>query len=82
MWNGIMTCFCKPQLYLLLQALYQVTILLVLNFWGESILNLKQDGTEHANMVKNSLIFNGFVLCQVGLPAKFFIIDEIILVGE
>lgn len=48
-----------------MQALYQVSILLVLNFCGESILNLKQDGMEQANMVKNSLIFNGFVFCQI-----------------
>ncbi|KAG7972677.1 hypothetical protein I3843_07G194900 [Carya illinoinensis] len=50
---------------LLIQALYQVTILLVLHFGGRSLLNLKGDTTEHANKVKNTLIFNSFVLCQV-----------------
>lgn len=49
------------------QAIYQVGILLVFNFYGKSILNLENDETEHANMVKNTLIFNGFVLCQVSL---------------
>lgn len=48
-----------------IQALYQVGVLLVLNFWGKSILNLKHDDTGHANMVKNTLIFNAFVLCQI-----------------
>ncbi|KAF5456411.1 hypothetical protein F2P56_025900 [Juglans regia] len=50
---------------LLIQALYQVTILLVLHFGGRSVLNLKGDTTEHANKVKNTLIFNSFVFCQV-----------------
>lgn len=45
-------------------------ILLVFQFHGESILNLKDDGTGHAKQVKNTLIFNGFVFCQVGLPAS------------
>ena len=48
-----------------LQALYQVTVLLVLNFQGISILKLKGDTTAHATKVKNTLIFNAFVLCQV-----------------
>ena len=50
---------------MLLQALYQVTILLVLNFDGRSILRLKHDSREHADKVKNTFIFNTFVLCQV-----------------
>ncbi|XP_027167823.1 calcium-transporting ATPase 9, plasma membrane-type [Coffea eugenioides] len=48
-----------------IQALYQVGVLLVLHFCGKSILNLKHDDTGHANMVKNTLIFNAFVLCQI-----------------
>lgn len=56
---------------MLLQAIYQILILLVFQFHGESILNLKDDGTGHANKVKNTLIFNGFVFCQVGLPANY-----------
>ncbi|XP_070003613.1 calcium-transporting ATPase 8, plasma membrane-type-like [Nicotiana sylvestris] len=50
---------------LLIQALYQVTVLLILNFRGEQILHLEHDTREHAVKVKNTLIFNAFVLCQV-----------------
>jgi len=50
---------------LLIQALYQVTVLLILNFSGRSILNLKHDRTDHAIKVKNTLIFNAFVFCQI-----------------
>ncbi|XVE91068.1 hypothetical protein DITRI_Ditri20bG0126300 [Diplodiscus trichospermus] len=51
---------------LLVQAVYQVTVLLVLNFAGLSILHLKDDANrEHAFEVKNTLIFNAFVLCQI-----------------
>ncbi|KAL3825024.1 hypothetical protein ACJIZ3_021053 [Penstemon smallii] len=50
---------------LLIQAFYQVAVLLVLNFCGISILGLNNDQTEHANMVKNTVIFNAFVLCQI-----------------
>ncbi|KAK4483758.1 hypothetical protein RD792_010960 [Penstemon davidsonii] len=50
---------------LLIQALYQVTVLLILNFRGMSILNLEHDSTNHAFRVKNTLIFNAFVFCQV-----------------
>ncbi|KAL3533287.1 hypothetical protein ACH5RR_006808 [Cinchona calisaya] len=50
---------------LLIQALYQVTVLLVLNFHGKSILHLDHENTDRANKVKNTLIFNAFVLCQI-----------------
>ncbi|KAK6944576.1 Cation-transporting P-type ATPase, C-terminal [Dillenia turbinata] len=50
---------------ILIQAAYQVTVLLVLNFDGKSILHLEHDNREHANKVKNTLIFNAFVFCQV-----------------
>ncbi|KAJ4826372.1 Calcium-transporting ATPase 9, plasma membrane-type [Turnera subulata] len=50
---------------LLIQALYQIGVLLVLNFRGKSILNLHGDSVEHATEVKNTMIFNSFVLCQV-----------------
>ena len=49
----------------IVQAIYQILILLVLQFHGESILNLTDDGTGHAKKVKNTLIFNGFVFCQI-----------------
>eukprot|EP00268_Persea_americana_P056375 TRINITY_DN6643_c0_g2_i2.p1 TRINITY_DN6643_c0_g2~~TRINITY_DN6643_c0_g2_i2.p1 ORF type:complete len:634 (-),score=124.89 TRINITY_DN6643_c0_g2_i2:363-2264(-) len=50
---------------LIIQALYQVTVLLVLNFGGKSILHLESSGRDHANKEKNTIIFNAFVLCQV-----------------
>ncbi|KAJ0075523.1 hypothetical protein Patl1_34905 [Pistacia atlantica] len=39
-------------------AFYQVTVLLVLNFRGTSILQLKSKTREHANDVRNTMIFN------------------------
>ncbi|KAL2462421.1 Calcium-transporting ATPase 9 [Forsythia ovata] len=50
---------------LIIQASYQVVILLVFNSHGKSILDLKHDQIEHVNTVKNTVIFNGFVLCQI-----------------
>uniref|UniRef100_A0A2K1X0J1 Calcium-transporting ATPase n=1 Tax=Populus trichocarpa TaxID=3694 RepID=A0A2K1X0J1_POPTR len=50
---------------LLVQAAYQVTVLLVLNFRGESILGLEHETPQRAIEVKNTLIFNAFVLCQI-----------------
>ncbi|QCE00979.1 Ca2+-transporting ATPase [Vigna unguiculata] len=49
---------------LIVQAAYQITVLLVLNFHGESILP-KQDTRADSFNVKNTLIFNAFVLCQL-----------------
>ncbi|KNA14961.1 hypothetical protein SOVF_102590 [Spinacia oleracea] len=43
---------------LLCQALYQITVLLILQFRGRSIFNVSTDK-------KNTLIFNTFVLCQI-----------------
>ncbi|KAJ4838588.1 putative calcium-transporting ATPase 13, plasma membrane-type [Turnera subulata] len=43
---------------LIAQAIYQVTILLILEFRGKSIFGVDE-------RVKNTLIFNTFVLCQV-----------------
>jgi len=50
---------------LLIQAAYQVTVLLILNFSGIRILKLKHDAAGHYIKVKNTLIFNAFVFCQV-----------------
>lgn len=50
-----------------LQALYQVTVLLVLNFKGTSILHLEGERRQHASDVKNTMIFNAFVLSQVSI---------------
>ncbi|XP_073030500.1 putative calcium-transporting ATPase 13, plasma membrane-type [Primulina eburnea] len=43
---------------LLAQALYQISVLLILQFRGESILSISK-------RVNDTLIFNAFVLCQV-----------------
>ncbi|XP_054781751.1 calcium-transporting ATPase 9, plasma membrane-type-like isoform X2 [Prosopis cineraria] len=48
---------------LLIQALYQVTVLLVLNFGGDQILR-SHYSRARTHQLKNSLIFNAFVLCQ------------------
>ncbi|KAK4757595.1 hypothetical protein SAY87_018896 [Trapa incisa] len=50
---------------MLVQAAYQVIVLLVLNFRGRIILNLQHDDNAHAEKVKNTLIFNAFVFCQI-----------------
>lgn len=50
---------------LLIQAAYQVTVLLTLNFRGIEILHLQKESDEHAKKVKNTLIFNAFVFAQV-----------------
>ncbi|CAI8611766.1 unnamed protein product [Vicia faba] len=48
---------------LLVQALYQVIVLLILNFGSASI--LRQDTMTHTLEVKNTIIFNAFVMCQI-----------------
>ena len=59
---------------MLLQSLYQVAVLLVLNFAGLSVLGLKQDSDHaHAVEVKNTMIFNAFVMCQVSKASPLFI---------
>ncbi|XP_010536881.1 PREDICTED: calcium-transporting ATPase 8, plasma membrane-type [Tarenaya hassleriana] len=50
---------------LLIQAAYQVSVLLVINFRGKGLLHLEHEDPAHATKVKNTLIFNAFVLCQV-----------------
>ncbi|XP_058755663.1 calcium-transporting ATPase 10, plasma membrane-type-like isoform X2 [Vicia villosa] len=50
---------------LLIQAMYQVSVLLILNFQGRSILSLRHEINAYAVKVKNTIIFNAFVLCQV-----------------
>nr|CAB3485681.1 unnamed protein product [Digitaria exilis] len=50
---------------LIIMALFQVSVLLTLNFKGISLLQLKNDDKAHADKVKNTFIFNTFVLCQV-----------------
>ncbi|EPS73459.1 hypothetical protein M569_01296, partial [Genlisea aurea] len=51
---------------LMIQAVYQVTVLLVLNFAGSRILNPKHDQSAgYAFRLKSTLIFNAFVFCQI-----------------
>ncbi|XP_027333647.1 calcium-transporting ATPase 10, plasma membrane-type-like isoform X1 [Abrus precatorius] len=50
---------------LLIQAMYQVSVLLILNFRGQNLLGLRDETNRPAIKVKNTLIFNAFVLCQV-----------------
>ncbi|MFS7944541.1 putative P-type Ca(2+) transporter [Helianthus anomalus] len=50
---------------LLIQALYQVSVLLVLNFRGRELLHSQHDPKEHAIKEKNTLIFNAFVFAQI-----------------
>ncbi|CAJ1941743.1 unnamed protein product [Sphenostylis stenocarpa] len=50
---------------LLIQAMYQVSVLLILNFQGVKLLGLRDEPNRPATRVKNSLIFNAFVFCQV-----------------
>uniref|UniRef100_M8B293 Calcium-transporting ATPase n=1 Tax=Aegilops tauschii TaxID=37682 RepID=M8B293_AEGTA len=50
---------------LLIMAFYQVAILLTLTFKGLTLLRLEHDNPAHAEILKNTFIFNTFVLCQV-----------------
>lgn len=59
-----------------LQALYQVAVLLTFNF-GSSNFSLLQEGdAEHRNKLKNTLIFNAFVLCQVSPKFPYFFVNS------
>ncbi|KAH9619537.1 hypothetical protein KSS87_018651, partial [Heliosperma pusillum] len=50
---------------LLIQAVYQATVLLVIKFKGQNILYLQQETSEPSDKIKNTVIFNIFVLCQI-----------------
>lgn len=50
---------------LMIQAAYQICVLLVLNYHGESILQLSNETKEHAVDIKNTMVFNTFVLGQI-----------------
>ncbi|KAK9697194.1 hypothetical protein RND81_08G020600 [Saponaria officinalis] len=69
---------------LLIQAVYQVIVLLILNFEGRSILRLQHDTPVIANKVKNTVIFNAFVFCQIfnefnaRKPDQFNIFDGVL----
>lgn len=60
----------------MLQSFYQVAVLLVLNFAGLSILGLNHENHAHAVEVKNTMIFNAFVMCQV---SKSSLVSSLVL---
>jgi Ca2+-transporting ATPase len=61
-----LSCYCSMSMLVwTLQALYQVIVLLALNFQGRKLLKLESHPIAYANQVKNTLIFNAFVLCQI-----------------
>jgi len=47
---------------LVISCVFQLS---VMHVNGRTLLNLEDYTSEHANKVKNTLIFNSFVLCQV-----------------
>ncbi|GAU38010.1 hypothetical protein TSUD_205500 [Trifolium subterraneum] len=65
---------------LLIQAMYQVSVLLILNFQGRNILSLRHESNDFALKVKNTIIFNAFVLCQIVAHFMFHLIFIAILV--
>ena len=69
----ILNVDCPTDGLLFLQALFQVSVLLTLNFKGISLLQLKNDDPAHADKVKNTFIFNTFVLCQVSFCFLAFV---------
>ncbi|XP_058000286.1 calcium-transporting ATPase 8, plasma membrane-type [Hevea brasiliensis] len=50
---------------LLIQTIYQASVVLVLAFRGRSLLGLQHQSAEHANKVNHTIMFNAFVLCQI-----------------
>ncbi|KAF2306697.1 hypothetical protein GH714_020605 [Hevea brasiliensis] len=49
---------------LLIQTIYQASVVLVLAFRGRSLLGLQHQSAERANKVNHTIMFNAFVLCQ------------------
>ncbi|GAB2268483.1 Calcium-transporting ATPase 9, plasma membrane-type [Dionaea muscipula] len=50
---------------LVIQAVYQVTVLLVLNFYGRNLPYIEGNDWEQETKLKNTMVFNTFVLCQI-----------------
>lgn len=46
-----------------MQALYQIIILMTINYGGKKIFKL--EGKKDATLIKNTIVFNAFVFCQV-----------------
>lgn len=61
----------NSKIHSFMQAIYQVGVLLVLNFLGHTILGLSHESRAHAIDVKDTVIFNAFVLCQVSITQGF-----------
>jgi len=59
------------QHFRILQALYQIVILLGLNFGGSKISLLTEGDQAYQSKLKNTLIFNSFVLCQVSSASHY-----------
>ncbi|CAM6102585.1 unnamed protein product [Calypogeia fissa] len=45
------------------QALFQIIVLMTIDYGGEEIFNLK--GKADATLIKNTIVFNAFVFCQI-----------------
>lgn len=59
--------------------MYQVSVLLILNFEGRNILSLRHEINTYAVKVKNTIIFNAFVLCRVSPRKLHFIFGFFVL---
>ncbi|WVZ05004.1 hypothetical protein V8G54_018350, partial [Vigna mungo] len=68
--TGVAWIMCKQEDALDPVAIYQVSVLLILNFQGVKLLGLRNEPNCPAIKVKNSLIFNAFVFCQWALSMK------------
>jgi len=63
------------------QALFQIVVLLVLDFGGNKILGLKGTHDEKEKL-RTTIIFNAFVFCQVSLfrfPIFFTLVISMLL---
>ncbi len=54
------------------QAVYQLAILAILQYMGKKILHLN-DNDNDADKLLNTMIFNAFVFCQVGVFSFLFL---------
>ncbi|KAK3122188.1 hypothetical protein QOZ80_8BG0666200 [Eleusine coracana subsp. coracana] len=50
---------------LFVQAIYQITVLLIFDFAGTRILRLQNESRYNAERITNTFIFNTFVFCQI-----------------
>jgi Ca2+-transporting ATPase len=66
------TSFISNQMWrnIIGQAVYQLAALAILQYMGKEILHLTDDS---ANKLLNTVIFNTFVFCQVGISCLFLV---------